>query len=232
MKRNYLLLAGGATILVGAFVVYQYKIPAQKIYNTQEVAQIINDTYTDVSGFNIAQVERQFIEDQGGNPTYGEITTESVAQLLNDLHLTVKDLFFDLGSGVGKVCVQVALTTPARAIGVELSQTRAQGAQRIKEELLKHNILTDANKLKFIEQNILNTDLSKATAIFMCSTCFSDSLMEALANKMATECKNGLRVITLKDLPVHPQFNLVKTYELPMTWSQGSPVYLYELIKN
>ena len=231
MKNKYLLIAAVA-IIASALAVYHYKKPSQKIYSTQEVNTIIDDVYTDVSGFSIAQVERQFIEDQGGNPTYGEITVESVARLLNDLNLTAKDYFFDLGSGVGKVCVQAALTTPAYAIGIELSPTRYQDAQLIKNELIKRNILTDANKLKFIEQNIVDADLSKATAIFMCSTCFSDNLMQTLINKMAQECKNGLQVITLKDLPAHDKFKLLKNYELPMTWSQGSPVYLYQLQKD
>ena len=232
MKKNYLIITTAASLFIGTLFFYHRQKPSQKMYTTQEINQIIDEVYTDVSGFSIAMHEREFIEDQGGNPTYGEITSDSVAKLLSDLHLTAKDYFFDLGSGVGKVCVQAALTTPAYAIGIELSPTRYQGAQLIKEELIKRKILTNPDKLMFIEQNIINADLSKATVIFMCSTCFSDSLMETLANKMAHECNSGLRVITLKSLPQHAQFTLIKTYELPMTWSQGSPVYLYELRKS
>lgn len=232
ITKKYFLVLGITLIATSAFVLYQYQKPSQKLYNTQEITEIINDVYTDVSGFCIEMQERQLIENQGGNATYGEITIESVAQLLNDLALTNHDLFFDLGSGVGKVCMQVALTTPARAIGIELSPTRCHGAQEIKKELIKRKILTDTNKLQFFEQNITDTDLSKATAILLCSTCFSDELMNLLTNKMAAECKNGLRVLTLKDLPPHDQFVLIKTYELPMSWSQGSPVYLYKLVKS
>ncbi len=232
MTANKKILSAICGLALIAFVIaYTLKSPSQKLYNTQELNEIIDDLYIDVTGFSIGMQEREFIEDQGGNPTYGEITTESVGQLLHDLPITAHDVFFDLGSGVGKVCVQVALTTPAHAIGIELSPSRYQGAQLIKKELIKRKILTNPDKLQFIEQNILNTNLSQATVILMCSTCFSDGLMETLTNKMAQECKNGLRVITLKDLPRHEKFQRIKTYELPMSWSQASPVYLYELQK-
>lgn len=230
MKKNYLLLAIATTlVIVSAFFIYHFKKTSQAIYSRSEATEIINDVYNDVSGFSIDLQERQFIEKKGGNATYGEITTESVAQLLNNLKLTSKDIFYDLGSGVGKVCVQVALTTPAQAVGVELSPTRYQGAQLIKEELIKRNILINSNKLKFIEQNITDADLSPATVILLCSTCFSDELMQTLTNKMAQKCSSGLRVLTLKDLPAHEKFTLLQTYELPMSWSQGSPVYFYQL---
>ena len=231
MKKNLLVLTFAIAALFASLYYYNAHTESQKLYNTQEVTEIIEDTYNDVSGFSIDTPERQLIENQGGNPTYGEITIEAVSEILNDVPLTSRDLFFDLGAGVGKVCVQVALATPARAVGVELSPTRYQGAQKIKDELLKRNILTDASKLQFIEQNIVDTYVSNATVIFLCSTCFSDELMRTLTNKMAHECKSGLRVITLKELVPHDQFTLVKTYELPMSWSQSSSVYLYKLIK-
>ncbi len=229
MKNKIIFIAILAAILPTAL--YLKNKNSQKIYNAQEVNEIIDDVYCTVSGFCIETQERQFIENCGGNPTYGEITTESLAHLLHDLALTKHDYFYDLGSGVGKVCVQVALTTPAYATGIELSPTRCTGAEQIKQELIKRKILTNPTKLQFSEQNIIDTDLSKATAIFMCSTCFSEELMNLLVNKMATECKNGLRVLTLKDLPENEQFKFIKQYELPMTWSQGSPVYLYQLQK-
>lgn len=231
MKNKILFIS----ILIFAAIVptalYLKNKNSQKIYSTQEVNEIIEDVYCKVSGFCIETQERKFIEDCGGNPTYGEITTDSLALLLHDLALTKHDHFYDLGSGVGKVCVQAALTTPARATGIELSPTRCTGAEQIKQELIKRKILTNPDKLKFIEQNIADVNLSDATAIFMCSTCFSEELMNLLVNKMVTECKNGLRVLTLKDLPSNNHFSFIKQYELPMTWSQNSPVYLYQLIK-
>ncbi|MDR3646963.1 MAG: hypothetical protein P4L22_05490, partial [Candidatus Babeliales bacterium] len=74
------------------------------------------------------------------------------------------------------------------------------------------------------------SDISDATVIFMCSTCFPEELMNSLTKKLSS-LKPGLKLLTLKDLtnPELHNFKLIKEYTLPMTWSTGSSVYLYEL---
>ena len=52
--------------------------------------------------------------------------------------------------------------------------------------------------------------------------------MEKVTKKLAT-LKKGLRVITLKKLAHHDHFTLVSEFNLPMTWSQQTTAYLYEL---
>lgn len=204
----------------------------QKQYSTEQTKEIINDAYQDQSGFSISGDERRFIEEKGGNPTYGEITVESLAKIIDELQLTHKDVLFDLGSGAGKVCIQVALTTPAQAIGIELSKTRHQLAQKIKQELIAKNILTDPSKLQFFEENILDADLSKGTVFFMCSTCFSDELMQKITDKIAHSAKSAIRIVTLRELPesFSTIFHKYKTLHLPMTWSDGSAVHMYEIL--
>lgn len=190
----------------------------------------INEAYKTINGFTISEQERKLIEDEGGNPTYGEITFDGFATLLKDLKLTGHDVFYDLGSGVGKVCVQVALTTPAHAIGIELSSSRASKAEKVRQELLIAGDLKKKNKLKFIECNITDASLKNATVIFLCSTCFSKELMQKITEKIA-KLKKGVRVLTLKELAPHDSLVLIHTYFVPMTWSDSSPVYLYELRK-
>src|SRR5205823_2256234 len=104
--------------------------------------------YQDENGFSICGDEREYIEKCGGNPTYGEILSPSLAQLIQKLALTKNDVLFDLGSGAGKVCIQVALSSPAKAVGIELSATRHALAQKIKQKLIEEHILTDTNKLE------------------------------------------------------------------------------------
>jgi SAM-dependent methyltransferase len=228
-KIAAILLASIAAI--GAFSLYQQK-NKQQIYTSQEASSIINDICAEVNGYSIGNEEREMIEKGGGNPTYGEITFDAVEELIKEFkeYLTAKNTFFDLGSGTGKVCVQVALRTPAKAIGVELSPTRCQAAENIKQELVKQKILNDTNKLQFFEQNILDADLSNAAVIFLCSTCFSEELMLKLSDKIA-QLPKPVIVLTLKELPdPNNKFKLVKTFILPMTWSNNTNVYTYELL--
>lgn len=233
MTTKKIVMIGSCAAIIAfiPFILYQRKEPlTQKIYTTQEVTSVINDVYTDLSGFTIEEQERKFIEDAGGNATYGEIIPESVAQLMDYFKPTSTDVFFDLGSGIGKVCVQVALTTPAKAVGVELSSTRYAMAQQARQALIEKNILIIPSKLEFKNENILDADLSQGTIFFLCSTCFSDDLMSALTKKIANNGKK-VQVATLRQLPDTGDFTLQKTFHLQMTWSDSSPVYIYKLVQ-
>ncbi len=226
--KKFIVIALALLIAFGAYHLYK-GTSTEKIYSVPEAVTILNDVYKDTSGFLIGTDERLMIENKGGNATYGEILPQSVAVMLADHPLTKKDVFYDLGSGTGKVCVQVALTTPARAVGVELSSSRHKIAQAARQELLDKKIMSDPRKLTFIEDDILAVDLSDATIIFLCSTCFSEELMQKLVEKIAA-IKHPARVFTLKKLPPQDLFKEGKTYHLPMTWSDNTAVHSYELL--
>lgn len=229
LKNNRLILLLTLTAISLLALIIKYKPSSQKLYSTQEVEQIINTTYQDENGFSICGDEREYIEKCGGNPTYGEILPQSLAQLIQNLDLTKNDVLFDLGSGAGKVCIQVALTSPAKAVGIELSATRHALAQKMKEKLIAEHILTDANKLEFIEGNITQFNLCSGTVFFMCSTCFSDELMKILTEKLE-KIPHLIKIVSLRTLPVNAASNikLIDTLSLPMSWSDGSSVYIYE----
>ncbi|MEX0940684.1 MAG: hypothetical protein WDZ41_04960 [Candidatus Babeliales bacterium] len=197
--------------------------------DNQKAKELIESLYNNISGFGIDNTESAMIEQKGGAPTYGEITYESAQQLLNDLKLTQKDIFYDLGSGVGKMTIQTYLTTPVKkSVGIELSPTRYKYAMAIKQQLSEQKYLDPNRTLDFKNQNIAEADLSDATVVYMCSTCYSEDLMQKIVNKLANMPK-GLRIVTLKKLPKHKKFTLVNTFCLPMTWSSNTSVYLYQL---
>lgn len=229
LKNNRLIFLLSLTAISLFVLIIKFSPSTQKLYSTQEAEQIITHTYLDENGFSICGTEREYIEKCGGNPTYGEITPQSLATVIEKLVLTKNDILFDLGSGAGKVCIQVALTSPAQAIGIELSTTRHALAERIKQQLIKEYILTDKEKLIFIEGNIAEVDVSKGTAFFMCSTCFSDELMQKLVQRFA-EITHPIKIVSLRSLPLDSVTNikLIETLNLPMTWSDGSMVYIYE----
>ena len=190
----------------------------------------LTQLYTNITGFGISEEERGTIKRWGGAPTYGEILPKSVSILLADLKLTEEDVFYDLGSGVGKVAVQVYLKSGLKkSVGVELSSTRHAHAMNV------YGKLKDAGKLKanrdlvFRQENILHTDISDATVLFLCSTCYSDELMAELAIKIQ-QLKPGARVLTLKPFKSPTALKLVKAYQLPMTWAEASAVHLYQVV--
>jgi hypothetical protein len=195
---------------------------------TEKMIAIFDEQYKDIRGY-ISTEESEFISRKGGSSVYGEILPESLQHILDDIKLTKKDVFWDLGNGLGKVCLQTAACTPATVYGVELAKTRVDLAQSVLKKIDQQYKLNLHKKCSFSYGNILDADLSKATVVYMCSTCYPEKLMMDIANKLAHN-KKPLRVLTLKSLPEHPSFKLVKTYHEKMTWSSDSAVYLYELL--
>jgi len=179
----------------------------------------------------INREETSMIFQNGGHPAYGEILYSSLELLLNELNIQPTDIFYDLGSGLGKVILQAYFNYPfKKTVGIELSPTRYQHAINKIKILNEKNYLDSQRTLEFINANIVDTDLSDATIVFMCSTCYSNDLMEKISIKLSSS-KKGLKVITLKDLPASQKdkFELIKQYKLPMTWTKASSVFLYEL---
>lgn len=189
---------------------------------------IMNDLYSSVNGYDLATGEADEMTKCDGAPTYGEILFDSLKTVLDELKLTNRDVFYDLGSGVGKVATQAYLTTPIKkSVGVELAKTRHTKAESIRDQLRNKNKLDKNRKLEFQNKNINEVDLNDATVVFMCSTCFSDTLMKSIVEKLLKNPNKNLKIITLKQLPTNSHFKLEKTWTLPMTWSNGTQVHLY-----
>ncbi len=196
--------------------------------NNINTKNYIESLYKKTSGFSIPQDDRENVN-KYGSATYGEITYESLKTLLDDLKPNKRDVFYDLGSGVGKVAVQAILDYRfKKSFGIELSESRHKKAAKIRTQLKKEKKISRYHNLFFTHQNIAETDLKQATIIFMCSTCYPKKLMSTLTNKFS-KLKKGTKILTLKSLPKNQKIELIKKYNLEMTWSKGSPVYLYKV---
>lgn len=194
--------------------------------------QLLDEAYTSINGFRkISDEEQSMIEQAGGAHTYGEIKYNSLQTLLNELQLTSNDVFYDLGCGVGKTCMQVYLNTAVKkTVGIELCKSRYNGAMKAYAWLQEKGYISRRRELKIVFDDLLKVNMNNATIVYTCSTCFSDELMLAITKKLS-KLKRGLIVLTLKKLPDHDQYNFVfvKEFILPMTWSEVSPVYMYKL---
>jgi len=200
-----------------------------------DTRQLMADMYQHINAFGIPEHETKLIEERGGAPTYGEIKPESLATIFNDIGVTNKDVFYDLGSGSGKTVIQAYLEFPfKKVVGVELSEKRYNYALEVLQVLRQRDLVDPARPIEFILGDFAEVPFDGATVIYMCSTCYSNELMEKLAEKFS-HLKKGLHVVSLKQIPNHASYGLelVKEYRLPMTWSgpEGSPVSIYKLTK-
>ena len=79
-----------------------------------------------------ARILRQYT--RGSAEVYGEINPRFIDLLIHKLALTSSDVFFDIGSGIGNVVMQVAVQTGCRARGIEIRPELA----KIATAMLKH----------------------------------------------------------------------------------------------
>ena len=195
---------------------------------SKKIGAFIDKIYKSHSGFGLKHTDKAY--QLSGNKdvftTYGELLPSSVSKLINHLNIDGNDVFYDFGSGTGKVVAQMYIETPVKkAVGIEISDDRYNISTQIKEKL-KNEFYSKHKRIKFINDNFLNVDTTDGTIFYMCSTCFSDDLMNKLHEKM-TKSPNLKTVITLKPLTnseIQPT-----ELSLPTSWSRnGSSCYVYD----
>jgi len=270
---------------------------------------LIEDLYGGLfDGFGISKKEKRatnnFIRelDGFGSATYGEITADSVSQLIDLLNIRAQDVFFDLGCGVGKAVIQVALETHCKlSVGVELSKSRYGASIQAKSKLIRvmnrmprstkrlltlecgfndnsdHStkitsnftgipeilipsdrttVITGAlvrrqrhleevfhefnpNSVEFRHEDIFDTDVSNATAIYWSNVCFPVGLFDDLLSKLK-DLKVGTRLLTLRKLCYRHNiqcamkqkpcchFKLLTAAYINCSWTQRCTAFLYE----
>jgi hypothetical protein len=208
-----------------------------ELSQVEKTRKLIDELYTYEDPYNIPEAERKMIQAKGGDPVYGTCLYDSLQVIMDDLpEKVVKNgVFYDLGSGAGRLCTQTYLNYPfKKVVGIELSTKRYAYSEVVKSDLAEHGLLEKGRTLEFRLEDIAEADMKDATVAYMCSTCYPDKLMLTMTQHFS-KLKKGLHVITLRPLSDYENYGfvLIKSYNLPMSWSKGTtPVYVYKLGKK
>jgi len=183
----------------------------------------------DYSGYLISGDDARAVRSTRGSPTYGEITVTSLARLLEYLQLTPNDVVYDLGSGIGKVALQVAMTTNIRrVVGIEMAHSRHQAATQILERAREDGLL-QVRDCQVRQGNFFYYKVSESTVFYTCSTAFSELFMRKLTSKLSG-LRPGLRLVSSRALLDEGPFEQVDRLLLDMSWKRRSPLYIYRLV--
>ena len=162
--------------------------------------------------------------------TYGELMPAATDRLVEHLRLGDRDVFYDLGSGLGKVVLQVAMRAPVRrCIGVELVRSRHRVAQRVLGQVRALRLLRAA-ECGFRLGDLMKARIGDATVVYTCSTAFSTPFMNGLAKRLA-RLPVGLRWVTTQDVDDNAWFRLEEVLRLDMSWRRRSKVHVYRLVR-
>lgn len=120
----------------------------------------------------------------------GDVVYVPTPQVVVDTMLTMakvspQDFIIDLGSGDGRIVITAAKKFGARGFGVDLDEVLLK---RANENAKREGV---ADRVRFVEQNLFETDLSKATVI---TTYLLPEMNERLRPKIL-RLKPGTRVV-------------------------------------
>jgi hypothetical protein len=155
--------------------------------------------------------------------TYGEVLYPGVDKFLSLIQPSNRDVFVDYGSGFGKMVIQVFLKSLVRAAyGIEsvpeLHQHASNAAQRLKNELPE--FYQNRRKLDFILGNFLEVPLTTVTIAFVSSTCFTQSLLNALGKKLELT-PSVHTVLSLRPISVLERLSFKRTIRIECSWDSA-----------
>ena len=136
---------------------------------------------------------------------YGELTPIGFRKLATSMNLGASDSFVDLGSGLGRLCVQAAKEfNVSQSFGVEYAQSRHELAA----ELLAEEDETIAQRVTLIQGDCADATLwasggplDGVTVVFAGSLMFSSELMDRLARAIESSATPPRIIASLKQWP-------------------------------
>ena len=111
---------------------------------------------------------------------------EVVEKMLDLAAVSKKDVVYDLGSGDGRIVIAAA-RRGAHAVGVDIDP------QRIEESNANARAAGVTDRVKFINQDLFDTDLSDATVVTL---YLLPSVNQRLKPKLLRELRTGARVVS------------------------------------
>jgi hypothetical protein len=175
--------------------------------------------------------------------TYGEVTSVGARQLFQQMGMETEResnkeiVFFDLGSGAGKLVVQahLELANLSKAFGIELSPSRHECALNAwgkvqREETVERE--QSKSVVKWMVGDLFQADLSEATHIYVSSLCFTSEMIRKLELKLLRGAPKLRCVASLTKFGENMGNPKVSYIQMSWTNPNGSPVYFYELGKE
>ncbi len=190
--------------------------------------------YGETDGYSLAEEGKSRIGDHGESFVYGEVTPQSVWEMLHTIEAKPNEVFYDLGSGTGKGVLYAAILFEfAKCKGIEYLEELHKAAEasvpRYRETILP--LLTSKKnhpEISFTCADLRTQDISDADIVFSHCTCFSPELMEAMTQKLL-RLKSGSRIITISRGVESPELHYMGFIPVRMAWGNAS-AYFYQRV--
>lgn len=161
--------------------------------------------------------------------TYGEILCESMQKLIKKMQINQQDIFYDLGSGTGKVVMQVFLSTSVKAAyGIECMPHLHQFAQAAQQQLQQElpAFYHHERQLHYYLGSFFDISFRDATIIYIGSPCFTQSMLNTLSRQM-NQLPQLHTIISLRPFNHLEHLHFKKAIRVECSWDSAL-CYLYQ----
>lgn len=140
---------------------------------------------------NPHRISKAFMIERGEKDvyTYGETPVTTLERIVCECGVLSHDVVYELGVGSGRTIFWLNSFVHCKAVGVDLLPTFIERANKIKRWLRVEGV-------SFIEEDMLQTDLSDASVIYLYGTCLADPFIEKLTDRFKI-LKRGAKVISV-----------------------------------
>jgi hypothetical protein len=152
------------------------------------------------------------------NFTYGETGVLAAKLILQEINPPKGALLYDLGSGRGTFLFAANFLFDLRGVGIELLTPYIVYGKKLKKAL-------KVGGIQFINDNILNVDLSPADIVYIAGTTYEDRVLEGI-NKNLTGLRSGAIVISVHHPIPGEEFILFYEGKFPFSWGTDQ-VFFY-----
>jgi len=157
-------------------------------------------------------ISREFLLKKGEQEiyTYGETPLSALNLIALQAALTPQDRLIDLGCGRGRSSFFFAFHTQCPVKGIDWVPTFVEIANPLAKRFLPN--------LSFECLNMLDADLSNATAIYLAGTCLDERTILLLSQKLPSKTKVITISYPLSDYD--PSFSTEKEFSVQFPWGQ------------
>lgn len=169
--------------------------------------------YTANSPFTIS---KKFLLSKGEKEvyTYGETDLTTLEKIAKTCQLSSTDTVYELGSGRGRGCFWLKAFIGCKVVGIEFIPEFVENAKLVKERFHVENV-------DFRLENMMETDFSDATVIYLYGTCLDTASINQLVKKFSA-LPSGTKILTVSyPLTIYtsePIFEVMRCFQIEFPW--------------
>lgn len=171
---------------------------------------------------NPYRISKRFLSEHGADDiyAYGETPLTSMERIARECGIQPTDCVFELGCGRGRTCFWLHTFLGCRSVGIEFIPQFIECAEAVRK---KYGLVD----MEFRLEDMLKSDLSGATVVYLYGTSYDEAFIFALIEKFE-KLPKGTRLITVSyslEEFGSDAFILQRCFPVSFTWGIGD-VYL------